>query len=80
MKKSITLYQAATEEVFTKNMMARFDKDYASMDEMEAVVMLRTSSPSTGPSRLPRRSACGRTPTTATTRSMTTSSRLLGRT
>lgn len=41
MKKSITLYQAATEEAFTKNMMARFGKDYASMYEMEAVVMLR---------------------------------------
>ena len=41
MKKSVTLYQAATEEAFTKNMMARFGKDYASMDEMEAVVMLR---------------------------------------
>ncbi len=41
MKKSITLYQAATEEAFTKNMMARFGTDYASMDEMEAVVMLR---------------------------------------
>ncbi len=39
MKKQITLYQAATEESFTKNMMARFSKDYASMDEMEAVVM-----------------------------------------
>ena len=41
MKKRITLYQAATEEAFTKNMMARFGEDYASMDEMEAVVMLR---------------------------------------
>ena len=41
MKKIVTLYQAATEEAFTKNMMARFGKDYASMDEMEAVVMLR---------------------------------------
>lgn len=41
MKKSVTLYQATTQEAFSKNMMARFDKDYASMDEMEAVVMLR---------------------------------------
>lgn len=41
MKKSVILYQAATEEAFTKNMMARFGENYASMDEMEAVVMLR---------------------------------------
>lgn len=41
MKKIVTLYQATTEEAFTKNMMARFGEDYASMDEMEAVVMLR---------------------------------------
>ncbi len=41
MKKTVTLYQAATSEAFRKNMMALSSNDYASMDEMEAVAMLR---------------------------------------
>ncbi len=41
MKKTVTLYQATTSEAFRKNMMAFSSKDYASMDEMEAVITLR---------------------------------------
>ncbi len=40
MKKTVTLYQAATSEAFRKNMMALSSNNYADIDEMEAVAMI----------------------------------------
>lgn len=39
--KKITLYQATNGESFARNMFASTMDDYSSIDEMEAVVMLR---------------------------------------
>lgn len=41
--KKVTLYQAKDDEVFLRNMRARFTKDYAPLHDMESVVMLRMS-------------------------------------
>ena len=41
--KKVTLYQAKNDEVFIRNMRARFTGDYAPLHEMESVVMLRMS-------------------------------------